>query len=89
MKTTPCRGCGKPIVFGETMDKKKIPLDPRPPVYRSVTMADDGTPLIVERAMLIYVSHFATCSVANQFSRKKAGAPPPRPQPTGDPDAQG
>lgn len=70
MKTTPCKGCGKPIVFADTMDKKTIPIDPRPPVYRAVTMSDDGTPLIVERAMLHYVSHFATCPKASEFSGK-------------------
>jgi hypothetical protein len=68
MKTTPCSGCGKPMVFSETMDKKKIPLDSRAPVYRVVTQAEDGTPLIVERDRYAYVTHFATCPKASDFS---------------------
>lgn len=80
MKTIPCRGCGKPIVFALTADGKKIPLDPRPPLYfafegeagliigdriRSHVMADiPGAP----EAMPM-VTHFATCPKANQFSR--------------------
>jgi hypothetical protein len=71
MKMTPCRGCGKPMVFAEMMDKKKIPLDPRAPVYRIVTADADGTPLIVERDREVYVTHFATCPKASEFSGGK------------------
>jgi hypothetical protein len=60
------------MVFAETMDKKKIPLDIRAPVYRVVTEDADGTPLIVERAIASFVTHFATCPKASDFSGGKA-----------------
>lgn len=30
MKTTPCRGCGKPILWIETEKGARMPLDPEP-----------------------------------------------------------
>ena len=80
MKTTPCRGCGKPIVFGLTENGKRIPLDPRPPVYQIVTDGDAGPPDIVRLAQhfdasalraTAMVSHFATCPKASEFSASK------------------
>ena len=54
-KTSPCRGCGKPILWAETIEGKKIPLDPRPPVYRFISEKQ------VMRDQEAYVSHWATC----------------------------
>ena len=73
---TTCKGCGKKILWG-TDGGKHIPLDPSPPVYfyDGVNTAE-GLPL-VSRERSAYVSHFATCSSANQFSgkaRRKASA---------------
>jgi hypothetical protein len=80
MKVTPCRGCGKPIVFAK-MDGKIIPLDPRPPVYE--VTEDDGTnPPTVRRASMCHVSHFATCPKAGDFSASKKNASPQRERPT-------
>jgi hypothetical protein len=62
-----CRGCGKPIVWGLTPDNKRIPLDPRPPVYLAVELAD-GT-VSCDRIKDGMVSHFATCPKAAEFSR--------------------
>lgn len=56
-----CQGCGKRIVWGETKDGARVPLDPVPPVYKFV----NGYLERVDAS----VSHFATCSVANKFSR--------------------
>ena len=62
-----CKGCGAQIVWGETAEGKKIPLDPKPPVYR---FNEFGKLEKVDAS----VSHFATCPKANDFSasnRKK------------------
>ena len=66
LESSACRGCGKPICWGVTADGKRIPLDPRPPVYRIVN--DAGGNEVVERDKNAMVSHFATCPKANEFS---------------------
>ncbi len=69
-----CRGCGKEILWGVTDDGKKIPLDPMAPVFQ-VKRVELG--FTAEKIMHFgtepdfMVSHFATCSRANQFSRSK------------------
>lgn len=70
MNTSPCKGCGKPIVWGETDDGKKIPLDPKPPVYTVVWTARKITCSRSPREVFM-VSHFATCPEANRFSGSK------------------
>lgn len=35
-----CRGCGKTIIWGETAEGKRIPLDFAAPVYQAVLQAD-------------------------------------------------
>jgi len=76
MKRSKCKGCGKEIVWGTTQNGKKIPLDPKPPVYfyREPT----GGMFEIKKFDTVrhescMVSHFATCSKANDFSasRKK------------------
>ena len=72
-----CKGCGKEIVWGTTIEGKKIPLDPKPPIYEIVGNDFDG--LEVKRTEedelsgmnTHMVSHFATCSKANDFSGSK------------------
>lgn len=67
-----CKGCGKEIVWGVTEDGKKIPLDPRPPVYR---WTSHGVPRVgnerIARDKNAMVTHFATCKAADQFSGSK------------------
>jgi hypothetical protein len=72
MKTSPCKGCGKPIVWGETVEGKKIPLDPKPPCYAVSVNVPNGR-VWARREEEVMVSHFATCPKANDFSgsRKK------------------
>lgn len=79
MNTSPCKGCGRPVVWGETADGKKIPLDPRPPLYfafvhvKGHIAAERIEPMVMTdqphapdgRPM---VSHFATCPKASEFS---------------------
>lgn len=65
-----CKGCGKKIIWGETEDGKKIPLDPRPPVYHIYRVSNDGKN-IIRRRTDCYVSHFATCPNASEFSGSK------------------
>lgn len=83
MSVARCRGCGKVIEWGVTMDGKKIPGDPSAPVY---LFPDElaASPAYVlrqkefEEAMAkenqgripagrFMVSHFATCPKASQF----------------------
>ena len=67
---TLCKGCGKPIVWGiDSETSKKIPLDPRPPIYAisSSETVDGCVPVIRLKKDEAAVSHFATCPKANQF----------------------
>ena len=71
-KMSTCKGCGKPIIWGETRSGKKIPLDPKPPMY---SFEKEGAKQVIVRRNDIYVSHFATCSNANDFSASKSDIP--------------
>ena len=61
-----CKGCGARIVWGLMPDGKKIPLDPKPPIY--IVDEDRGTCRRLSQDFM--VSHFATCPNANDFSGK-------------------
>lgn len=65
-----CRDCGKLILWGETLDGKRIPLDMRPPIFR-IIRTQNGLVTLVERMENAGVSHFATCPRANDFSSAK------------------
>lgn len=67
LRRSQCKGCGRPIVWGVTVDGKRIPLDPSAPTYRVCRADGDGT-VEVERTEAVFVSHFATCSQADMFS---------------------
>lgn len=73
MRTSPCRGCGKPIVWGTDADGKRIPLDPRPATYVAVEDIDSGE-VSIERAPTTFVTHFATCPEAAKFSHREKRA---------------
>ena len=77
MHTTPCKGCGKPMVWAYivkegTRTGKRVPLDPRPIVYRLLGGFDSPE---YEAQALPHVegmvTHFATCPNANEFSGSK------------------
>ena len=78
MNTVPCKGCGKPILW-TAGPHGSIPLDPRAPVYAVQADGKEIPPRVVranETGALVYyyVSHFATCSAANDFSASKRKA---------------
>ena len=59
--------CGKRIVWAKTPEGKVVPLDPVAPTYDvRLNLMGDQT---AERSSA-YVSHFATCPNANDFSGK-------------------
>ncbi len=68
MTTTTCRGCGKPIVFAMGPNGKLIPLDPKPHVYTVESESVDSSQLVARLVPGAMVTHFATCTAANQFS---------------------
>lgn len=71
--SAPCKGCGKPILWGLTADGKRIPLDPGAPVYRiEATGGKEAVVALIPRpdrelAGGAAVSHFATCPKAGEF----------------------
>lgn len=72
---TNCRGCGRKVMFVTTVDGKKVPLDPSAPVYHRVHDPDSGKAFwIQESGGEAMVSHFATCSHANEFSGRNRAA---------------
>ncbi len=72
MRTSSCKGCGKEIVWAfitknGTRTGKKIPLDPRPLIYRVGAFDQfeyEATPISQAEGM---VGHFSTCPKANEF----------------------
>lgn len=64
-----CRGCGKKIVWAETQEGKKVPLDPSPPVYMLMRFHNDKNEWVYrcDKAGSVFVNHFSTCSKANEF----------------------
>ena len=70
-----CEGCGKTIIWGKTHDGKRIPLDPSAPIYGVNVATTDGPvvcliPAADRKNQGPWVSHFATCPKASQFSRR-------------------
>lgn len=54
-----------------TPEGKRIPLDTVAPVYTVVVADQDDNPDTCVRNRASYVSHFATCPKASQFSASK------------------
>lgn len=66
MNTVPCKGCGRSIFWAlNPISGKRVPLDPKPPVYR--IQMDTGQ-VFAHQDKQAFVSHFATCPNANDFS---------------------
>lgn len=70
MKT--CRSCGAEIIWTETMNGKKMPVDAKP-VQGFVLVRDELDPSSTPRAIpeKIHLSHFATCPNADQHRRSQ------------------
>lgn len=69
-----CRGCNKKILWGKDGMGRAVPLDVIPPVYR-VTQTEDNNFLLALANQVFntaeptfFVSHFATCPKASEFS---------------------
>lgn len=63
-----CTRCRKPIVWGQTADGTKVPLEMRrTTAYRF--LAQHSSHVEIERgAEPVFVSHFLTCPHADEFS---------------------
>lgn len=69
--------CGKEITWGINEEGKFIPLDMKPPIYQILNSSDpiEKDKVSVIRAPKTFgVTHFATCSFANDFSKSKKKA---------------
>lgn len=91
-----CKGCGREIVWGRTVEGKTIPLDPAAPVYQLSETANGPNGEVLYVALMdsearrtvgvgVMVSHFSTCPAADRFSasRRAAAAPASSPEPAG------
>lgn len=58
-------------VYKEDGKVVKVPIDPRPPIYRFTSYDGEGTPIVAVRDKDCGVSHFATCPKASVFSGGK------------------
>jgi hypothetical protein len=64
-----CQGCGRIMVWGQMVDGKKIPLDPKAPVYKIVEQ--EGDKVVVERYLNAMVNHNSTCPAINNAAWKR------------------
>jgi len=74
MSMQPCKGCGKQVLWAETVNGKKIPIDMAAPVYR---IGFKGALTVAEKIESAGVSHFTTCKKANEFSASARRKPTP------------
>lgn len=75
-----CKGCQKEVVFLKDENGKTQILDAKAPVYavKEVTIPVEQSGLVLHkkekrcvRVKDAFVTHFATCSHADQFSKSK------------------
>jgi hypothetical protein len=68
-----CKGCGRQIIWALNPDTgKRVPLDAVAPVYFLIERSrEEGGNECVPAPAHTYVTHFATCSKANEFSGPK------------------
>lgn len=66
-----CDSCGAAIVWAETTEKKRMPLDAAPE-RRMLVVHTPGGPHA--QVVVVYRSHFATCPNADQHRKPRAAA---------------
>jgi hypothetical protein len=77
--TTPCKGCGKPVIWATTANLRPMPVDPEPAAEGNVVLMRLGlgvrAEVITNPGRLFgrrtYVSHFVTCPKAAEFRRPR------------------
>lgn len=71
MVTIACKGCGKKIAYARITKADGqpgvIPLDVSAPCYTMIM--DETGQMVGTREHMAFVSHFATCAKANDFSK--------------------
>lgn len=80
-RTSPCKGCGEPMVWAKTERGKNMPLDPeevdRRDVGPKITLFDivrgeDGKPAaLVSTSVRGHVAHWVTCEKRDEFKRER------------------
>ncbi len=77
VKLTPCKFCGKWMIWGTDTNGKSIPLDPAPPIYHVIS-DNDGGQLKIRLAekdetgrRSAMISHSAICTERERFSKNK------------------
>jgi hypothetical protein len=71
-QATPCRGCGKPVLFASTTEGRSIPLDLVAPVYAMIDSSNGR--IRARRSTAHLVSHFATCPMVGRFNPLRRSA---------------
>lgn len=78
-RTTPCRACGKPLLFIRTAKGKTAPVDAEPVRFREGAGSEKYILLTGEIVTGLrdpdgteegYVSHFATCPGADTYRKR-------------------
>lgn len=79
MKTVPCTGCRKPIVWRWTPNEKRMPLDPEPldPAPGTYVIEDNdycrpSEPLMDGPEVIHRMNHWVSCTSVDQFKRRKS-----------------
>jgi hypothetical protein len=71
---TTCRSCHAPIVWGYTINGRRMPLDPEPVVGGNLVLVGQKVrgATAEDAHGTRYVSHFSTCPMASAHRRKGA-----------------
>jgi hypothetical protein len=77
----PCRSCGAPMVFVETTNGRRMPLEPEPSPEGTVAIDEDGYAVATRRGGALpanvpagaprYVPHHARCPQGRDWQRRR------------------